>query len=138
MKKRMYKSIIAILLAMNISILPVCASTNLIRRAEARYNNIFSAELTLGFDMNNVAYCCISISPYLYCTGLEGHMRLLDANGNWIQSWNITDYSEPYQVEKTWQVEYGKTYILTFQGYAFGEGTMFDDIVLSVTATCTD
>ena len=138
MKKKICKTIVALLLAMNIMILPVFASNDFIKYAHARYNNIFSADLSLGFDMNNVAYCCISLSPYLYCTGLEGYMRLLDSNGNHVASWNLYDYTEPYMVEKTHQVEYGKTYTLTFQGYAYGEGTMFDDIVLSVTATCKD
>lgn len=138
MRKKICKTLIALVLAMNIMILPISASDEIIRYAQARYNNIFSVDLTLGFDRNCVAYCNISLTPYIHCTGLEGHMRLLDANGNWIMSWNINDHTDPYQVEKTYQVEYGKTYTLTFQGYAFGEGTLFDDIELSVTSTCTD
>ena len=138
MQKKLLKAFVGILLAMNIMILPVFASNDIIRYAQARYNNIFSAVLTLGFDTNNVAYCNISLTPYENCTGLEGYMRLLDSNGNHVASWNLYDYTEPYMVEKTCQVEYGKTYTLTFQGYAYGEGTLFDDIVLSTTATCED
>ena len=136
--KKFHKVVVSVLLAMNLMIMPVFASEGISRYVEARYNNIFSAELSLGFDTKSVAYCCISLTPYVNCTGLEGYMRLLDSEGNHIASWNLSDYTEPYMVEKTHQVEYGKTYILTFQGYAYGEGTLFDDIVLSTTATCED
>ncbi len=137
MKSRM-KIFVGILLAIKLMILPVMASSDISAFAEARYNNVVAASLSLGFDKNNVAYCSITLSPYAHCTGLEGYMRLLDSNGDHIASWNVYDYTEPYMIEKTHQVEYGKTYTLTFQGYAYGEGKLFDDIVLSVTATCTD
>lgn len=140
MKKynRFYKVFVAIILAMNMMAIPAMASNEIISYAEARYNNIFAADLALAFDRNNVAYCNISLMPYANCTGLEGYMRLLDANGDHVASWNLYDYTEPFMVEKTCQVEYGKTYTLTFQGYAYGTGQLFDDIVLSVTSTCTD
>lgn len=136
--KRKIKILIAIMLAAKLMCLPVMASGNISAYAEARYNNVAAASLSLGFDKNNIAYCCITLTPYTICTGLEGYMRLLDENGNHVASWNLYDYTRPYMIEKTCQVEYGKTYTLTFQGYAYGEGTMFDDIVLSTSATCTD
>ena len=136
--KKIYKLLTAILLAVNLTMLPVHASEDIRAYALARYNNIMTAELSIAFDTNNVAYCNISITPFSNCTGFEGYMRLLDSNGNHVASWNLYDYTEPYMVEKTCQVEYGKTYTLTFQGYAYGEGKLFDDIVLSVTSTCED
>ena len=136
--KRISKLIISIFLSVNLAIMPVYASTDIMAYALARYNNILTAELSLGFDTNNIAYCNISVTPYRNCTGIEGYMRLLDSNGNHVASWNLYDYTEPYMVEKTYQAEYGKTYTLTFQGYAYGTGQLFDDIVLSVTATCKD
>lgn len=138
MKIKIMKFLVLVVLVTNLLSLPVMAEENISACAEARYNNIATAVLTLGFDKSNIAYCSISLVPYANCTGLEGYMRLLDSNGNHVASWNLYDYTEPYMIEKTCQVEYGKTYTLTFQGYAYGEGTMFDDIVLSTSATCTD
>ena len=140
MKKniKIIKVFVTILVVTKMLSLTVLASDNISAFVEARYNNVAAASLSLGFDKNNVAYCCITLTPYANCTGLEGYMRLLDANGNHVASWNLYDYTEPYMVEKTHQVEYGKTYTLTFQGYAYGEGQLFDDIVLSTTATCED
>ena len=123
---------------MNLMAIQSVASNEIISYAEARYNNIFSADLSLAFDRNNVAYCSITLMPYANCTGLEGYMRLLDSNGRHVASWNLYDYTDPYMIEKTAQVQYGQTYTLTFQGYAYGTGQLFDDIVLSVTATCID
>lgn len=139
MKKRIVKTIVAVILAMNIMILPVFAANSVATASvEPRLNNISKATLTLGFDMSNVAYCSFSLSPYSHCTGFSGMMRLYDSNGTQLKSWAVTDYESPYVVEKTWQCEYGETYTLTFQGYAYGDGTMYDDINLSVESTCTD
>ena len=138
MRKKLYKILLAFVVVMNIMVVPISASNDIVRSAQARYNNIFAAELTLAFDKNNIAYCNISLMPYSNCTGLEGYMRLLDSNGRHVASWNLYDYTDPYMIEKTAQVQYGQTYTLTFQGYAYGTGQLFDDIVLSVTATCID
>lgn len=135
-QKKLYKVIIAIILAMNIAVLPVYAMDSATTYIEPRYNNIFSAALTLGFDSNNVAYCTFSLTPYANCTGCDGMMRLFDSSGTQLKSWSISDYTEPYKVEKTWQCEYGETYTLTFQGYAYGSGTTYDDIELSVSDKC--
>ena len=103
----------------------------------ARWNNIATATLTIGFDSNNIGYFGISVNPYYSCTGLSGQMRLLDENGNLLASWAVYDDVEPYAVERTYQCQEGRTYTLTFQGYAYGDGTtQFDDIVLSVSDTC--
>ena len=136
--KKVKIMIASILIATNIMTIPVYAEYIARAGVEARYNNISTALLNLGFDRNNVAYCNISITPFSNCTGMEGYMRLLDSNGQHVASWNVYDYTEPYMIEKTAQVQYGQTYTLTLQGYAYGTGQLFDDIVLSVTATCTD
>ena len=136
-KNRILRAAVAIILAMNISIAPVFASDDIVvASVEPRLNNISTATLSLGFDRNNVAYCEIGLSPYSHCYGFDGIMRLFDENGNQLKSWAIYDHEEPYGVEHTWQCEEGKTYTVTFQGYAYGNGTMFDEINLSVTDTC--
>lgn len=105
--------------------------------SEPRWSNIAGATLTIGFDANNVGYFAITLSPYSSCTGLSGMMRLLDENGNSITSWAIYDDVSPYVVERSYQCEEGKTYTVTFQGYAYGNGsTQFDDINLSTSDTC--
>ena len=136
--KRIVKTVIAVMMAVNVLVLPICASENIVTYTEPRLNNIFSASLSIGFDTNNVAYCNISVTPYSHCTGFDGIMRLLDADGNQLKSWSISDFTEPYMVEKTWQCEYGKTYTVTFQGYAYGTDSMYDEINLSDTGTCKD
>ena len=103
-----------------------------------KYIFILAATLTLGFDTNNVAYCTAAISPYSNCTGFDGIMRLFDSDGNQLKSWSIYDHESPYAVEHTWQCEYGKTYTVTFQGYAYGTNSMYDEINLSNTGTCKD
>ena len=137
LQKKIYKTIIAMVLAINIGVLPIMAADNeAIASVQPRLNNIASATLSLGFDANYVAYLEIGLSPYAHCTGFDGMMRFLDADGNLLKSWAISDYTEPFGVEKTWQCEYGKTYTVTFQGYAYGNGTMYDEINLSVTDKC--
>lgn len=138
-KKKLCKTMLAVMLAMNFVIIPVFAAGNVVvASVEPRLNNISSATLSLGFDMNNVAYCSINLSPYSHCTGFDGMMRFYDSNGNQLKSWSVYDHESPYGVENTWQCEYGKTYTVTFQGYAYGSGTMYDEINLSVTGTCED
>ena len=137
LQKKIYKTIIAMILAINIGILPVMAADNAATAiVEPRLNNIATASLSIGFDANYVAYLDIGLSPYSHCTGFDGMMRLLDADGNLLKSWAISDFESPYDAEKTWQCEYGKTYTVTFQGYAYGNGTMYDEINLSVTDKC--
>ena len=136
LQKRMYKGVVALLLAINLMILPVLAADESIAYVEPRFNNIATVALTIGFDANNVAYCEVSLNPYSHCTGFDGMMRLYDSNGTQLKSWAVSDYVSPYGVEKTWQCEEGKTYTVTFQGYAYGTGSMYDEINLSVTDTC--
>lgn len=137
LQKRICRIILTIMLVINAVFLPVSAANDVAMTSiEPRFNNIFSATLTIGFDANNIAYLGISVSPYSHCTGFDGIMRLYDANGNQLKSWSISDFSEPYSSEKTWQCEEGKTYTVTFQGYAYGTNSMYDDINLSVTDTC--
>lgn len=135
-QKRIFKTLCAVLIAINMMILSVCALDNSATYVEPRWNNIAVATLTLGFDANNVAYCGFVLSPYSHCTGFDGMMRLLDSNGTLLKSWAVADYESPYAIEKTWQCEEGKTYTVTFQGYAYGTGSMYDEINLSVTDTC--
>ena len=105
--------------------------------AEPRWNNISKVALSIGFDANNMGYFTVALTPYESCTGLSGQMRLLDENGNLLASWAIYDDVEPYAVERTYQCQEGRTYTVTFQGYAYGNGsTQFDDINLSTSDTC--
>lgn len=138
---KIQKKIIGILLILSIIfkvfIVPINAAERVEVYVEPRYNNIARATLSIGFDTNNIGYFGVSITPYSSCTGLSGQMRLLDENGNLLASWAIYDDVSPYMVERTYQCQEGRTYTLTFQGYAYGDGnTMFDDIVLSVSDTC--
>ena len=136
LQKRMYKGVVALLLAINLMILPVLAAEESIANVEPRFNNIAAATLSIGFDSNYVAYCELSLNPYSNCTGFDGMMRLFDSNGTQLKSWAISDYESPYCVEKTWQCEYGKTYTVTFQGYAYGTNSMYDEINLSLSDKC--
>lgn len=118
-------------------VLPVNAAERTVVYTEPRYNNIGIASLSIGFDANNLGYFGISITPYASCTGLSGQMRLYDENGNLLAGWAIYDDVEPYLVERTYQCQEGRTYTVTFQGYAYGNGsTMYDDINLSVSDIC--
>ena len=135
-QKNLVRILILVFLVVNSAIFPVNAE-EMVTCAEPRWNNIGAAALNIGFDANNMGYFTISVAPYASCTGLSGQMRLLDENGNLLASWAIYDDVSPYGVEKTYQCQEGRTYTLTFQGYAYGDGTtQFDDIVLSVSDTC--
>lgn len=135
-KKRMKTTMGAVVLALGMAVLPVAASDYPVAQMEARWNNISCAALTIGFDDNNVGYFGASVTGYTGCRGFEGQMCLYDENGNFLKSWAISDFESPFDQERTYQCEDGKTYTVTFQGYAYGTGTMYDDIVLSVTDTC--
>lgn len=126
----------AVTLALGMTVLPIVASDSPMSRMEARWNNISTSTVSIGFDENNIGYFGISVTPYKGCRGFDGQMCLYDANGNFLKSWAISDFESPFDQERTYQCEDGKTYTVTFQGYAYGTGTMYDDIVLSVTDTC--
>ena len=53
---------ITLFLIIAMTVLPVCAGGDgaSSTAVQPRYNNISSVVLSLEFDMNNVAYCCIS------------------------------------------------------------------------------
>ena len=138
LQKKIMKITCALLIVLNLMTLSVCAASNVATCAEPRWNNIATAALTMGYDMSNVGYFGIYVTPYSNCTGFDGMMRLFDSDGNQLKSWSISDFEEPYSAEKTWQCEYGKTYTVTFQGYAYGTNSMYDEINLSNTGTCKD
>jgi hypothetical protein len=137
MRKMIIGMCLVLTIIFNVFVLPVNAAEQVIVCAEPRYNNIARATLTIGFDANNVGHFCVSVTPYASCTGLSGQMRLLDENGNLLASWAIYDDVSPYIAERTYQCQEGRTYTVTFQGYAYGDGNkLFDDIEMSLSDTC--
>ena len=135
-KKRILGILVAVSMLFKGVVFPVCAE-GMVTCAEPRWNNIAAAVLTIGFDTNNVGYFSITLNSYTSCTGLSGQMRLLVESVNLLASWAIYDDVEPYAVERTYQCQEGRTYTLTFQGYAYGDGsTQFDDIQMSTSDTC--
>ena len=150
MKKKLVKTLLAMILAIQFGVLPVAAADNLVTQNSVTqvltvngitpyYNNVSAATLTIGFDMNNTVYCGFVIVPYDNCSGFSGVMKLYDSSGTRLKSWAITDYDRPYSVENTYQGVYGETYTVTFQGYAYNNaGGMYDDLYLEVTGHCID
>ena len=135
-QKNFYSVMLAFCLVLKMITISVCAE-DVAMCMESRWNNIAVANLSIGFDSNNMGYFSISLDYYPSCTGLSGQMRLYDENGTLLAGWAIYDDVSPYGVEKTYQCQSGKTYTVTFQGYAYGNGsTMYDDINLSGTDTC--
>ncbi len=135
-KKKIIGILVANFIACYMTVMPVCAE-GIVTCAEPRWSNIGAAVLTIGFDSNNIGYFGISLEPYASCTGLSGQMRLYDEYGNLLAGWAIYDDVDPYMAERTYQCQEGKSYTVTFQGYAYGNGsTMYDDINLSVTDIC--
>lgn len=141
----MQKAVCAALVVCNFVVLPVCADNSVSQvlryedddQQQARWNNIATAELSIGFDANHVGYFDISVTPYWdVFTGFDGQMVLYDENGGFLKSWAISAFERPYDIEHTYQCEKGKTYTIWFQGYAYGNGTMFDEIDLSVSDKC--
>lgn len=138
------------ILAMNMGILPIVAADDLVAQNSVSqaltvdgiapyFNNIGTATLTIGFDMNNMVYCCFIISPYDRCSGFSGVMKLYDSSGTRLKSWAIVDYERPYAIENTYQGVYGETYTVTFEGYAYNNaGGMYDELHLQVTGHCID
>lgn len=103
------------------------------------YNNVSSVSLTIGFDKKNVVYCGLVVSPYSHGSGVSGLMKLYNSKGKCLEIWPVSDYERPIGVENTYQGEYGETYTVTFEGYAYSNnGTAADRLELSVTAKCED
>ena len=136
MQKKVLVMLLAIFMSFEVATMSVSAA-DVSKYVEARWNNIGTATLTIGFDKNDMGYFAISVNHYASCTGISGQMRLYDENGNLLAGWAIYDDVSPYLVERTYQCQEGRTYTVTFQGYAYGNGsTMYDDINLSVTDIC--
>ncbi len=143
MKIRRYvkKAILAVVLGMIITVTPVFAAeqSGAAYDVQPRYNNIGSIALTIGFDTNNVVYCCITVDPYSHGTGVSGIMKLFNSKGTCLAVWSVSDYEEPIGVEHTYQGVYGETYTCTFAGYAYSNNqSPPDELNISVTDTCVD
>ena len=99
--------------------------------------NVTSFNLSATCDTNGTVIIVASVVPKTSCRGFDGAIRLEDASGNLVKSWSVSDFTEPYSVQVTWLCESGKTYIVSFQGYAYSNnGGMYDDLVASKTFTC--
>ncbi len=131
------KKIVAVLLAMVMSVLPVCAADMSARAVDPRFQHAASVDLTISFDANNVVHGTLLVAPYNSAAGVSGTMKLYDANGNTLAVWPVSDYNSPFMVENTYQCQYGKTYTLYFKGYVYGRNnTAADPIELQITDTC--
>ncbi|MBQ5676431.1 MAG: hypothetical protein IIV45_15420 [Lachnospiraceae bacterium] len=132
---------ITLFLIIAMTVLPVCAGGDgaSSTAVQPRYNNIGSVVLSLEFDMNNVAYCGISVTPFQHGSGISGLMKIFDSDGVCLKIWSVSDYVDPIMQEFTYQCEYGETYTVTFAGYAYSNnGTAADRLELSVSNTCID
>ena len=132
---------ITLFLIIAMTVLPVCAGGDgaSSTAVQPRYNNISSVVLSLEFDMNNVAYCGISVAPLLHGSGVSGLMKIFNSDGVCLEIWSVSDYVDPIMQEFTYQCEYGESYTVTFAGYAYSNnGTAADRLELSVTAICED
>ena len=132
---------ITLFLIIAMTVLPVCAGGDgaSSTAVQPRYNNIGSVVLSLEFDMNNVAYCGISVTPFQHGSGVSGLMKIFDSDGVCLEIWSVSDYVDPIMQEFTYQCEYGETYTVTFAGYAYSNnGTAADRLELSVSNTCID
>ena len=130
---------ITLFLIIAMTVLPVCAGGDgaSSTAVQPRYNNIGSVVLSLEFDMNNVAYCGISVTPFQHGSGISGLMKIFDSDGVCLEIWSVSDYVRPIMQEFTYQCEYGETYTVTFAGYAYSNnGTAADRLELSVSNTC--
>lgn len=140
-RKQILKTVIAVLLAMSMTLVPVCAAEQVVTTSgvQPRANNISAATLTIGFDMNNVVYCGLSVVPYDHGSGVSGIMKLFNSSGTCLAVWSVSDYVRPIMAENTYQGVYGETYTCTFFGYAYSNNqTAPDELDLSVTARCED
>lgn len=135
MKKSIMKTIVAVFMVMSLASMPVCAADS--ATIQPYFSNISSAQLTIGFDTNNVVYCCLSLTPYSHGSGVSGVMKLYDSSNTCLAVWPVSDYERPFGVENTYQGVYGETYTATFEGYAYSNNqTAPDRLELSVTDTC--
>ncbi len=139
MKKSIMKMFMAIVLAVNIMILPVCAADSAGSSIQPYYAHTQSATLSIGFDMDNVIYCSLVVVPYSTGTGTSGLMKLYDSSGALLATWSISDYESPIAAEHTYQGKYGERYTVTYGGYVYGNNmTAPDRIDLSITDSCVD
>lgn len=131
------KTIVAVVLAMVMSVLPVCAADMSARAVDPRFQHAATVDLIIGFDTSNVVHGTLLVDPYASAAGVSGTMKLYDANGTTLAVWAVSDYSSPFMVENTYQGQYGATYTLYFKGYVYGKNnTAADSIELQVTGTC--
>lgn len=132
------KKIVALVLAMMMSIMPVYAAGEMTSRAvDPRFQHAASVNLTIGFDTNNVMHGTLLVNAYDSAAGVSGTMKLYDANGTTLAVWPVSDYSSPFGVENTYQCQDGATYTLYFKGYVYGRNnTAADPVELQVSGTC--
>ena len=131
------KAIVAVVLAMVMSVLPVCAADMSARAVDPRFQHAATVDLIIGFDTNNVVHGTLLVNPYDSAAGVSGTMKLYDSNGTTLAVWPVSDYSTPFLIENTYQGRYGATYTLYFKGYVYGRNnTAADPIELQVTGTC--
>ena len=139
MKSKLLKTIISLFMIMSMMTVPVSAARGDGMGIQPYYNNVSSAQICITFDMNNVVYCGLSLTPYTHGSGVSGMMKLFNSNGTCIAAWAVSDYDSPFIVENTYQGVYGETYTVTFEGYAYSNNqTAPDRLELSVTARCED
>ena len=133
---RKVKLLIALLMAMMMMTIPVCAE-GMAENGNARYNNINGAELVLTFDSSRTAYITLTLDPLDHCSGVSGVMRLFDPDGTLIAAWPVSHYTRPIIVEFTHQCTSKGSYTATFGGHIYSNnGTNADRIDLSDTTTC--
>lgn len=140
-RRNFVKTIFTVMMVMVLSGTSISAAgdDDTIYSIQPRYNNIGSAALTIGFDSNNVVYCCISVTPFNHGSGVSGIMKLFDSTGTCLAVWSVSDYERPIMAENTYQGVYGETYTCTFFGYAYSNNqTPPDELDMSVTDTCVD
>lgn len=137
MRKKLMKTIIALVMVLAMTSMPICAADEL--AIQPYYNNISSVQLSIGFDTNNMVYCNLIVDPYSHGSGVSGVMKLYDSSNTCLAVWSVSDYVRPIGVENTYQGIYGETYTVTFEGYAYSNNqTAADRLELSVTDTCVD
>lgn len=136
MRNRRVKTIVAMLLAMIMMTIPVCAKGAV---SSPMYGNIAAVRLTISFDKNNTVYCGLVVTPYPHCSGISGMMKLYDGNNNCLAVWPVSDYERPFADENTYPGTYGETYVVTFTGYAYSNnGTTADRLDMSIEGKCVD
>ena len=53
-QKKVFRTVVAVMLAINLMVMPVLAADDTIAYVEPRFNNIAAVTLTIGFDANYV------------------------------------------------------------------------------------